>query len=116
MISELCYFSPDVNPPKEVEDKDDKKPEDWDEREKIPDPEATKPVDWDEDAPAKIPDPNAEMPDGWLEDEPLYVDDEDAERPEDWDDEMDGEWEPPKVGLVHRLRNFYTGYLFCMYL
>lgn len=90
-------MTPAVNPPKEIEDKDDKKPEDWDEREKIPDPDATKPDDWDEDAPAKIPDPDAEMPEGWLEDEPLYADDPDAERPEDWDEDMDGEWEPPKV-------------------
>ena len=51
----------------------------------------------DEDAPAQIPDSEAEMPDGWLEDEPQYVDDPDSERPEDWDDDMDGEWEPPKV-------------------
>jgi hypothetical protein len=27
-------FSPPVNPPKEIEDPNDKKPEDWDEREK----------------------------------------------------------------------------------
>nr|CAB3227491.1 calnexin [Phallusia mammillata] len=93
----LTDFSPPVNPPKEIEDKDDKKPEDWDEREKIADPEASKPDDWDEDAPAKTADPDAEMPDGWLEDEPLYVDDPDAAKPEDWDDEMDGEWEAPKV-------------------
>ena len=39
-------YRPPVNPPKEIDDKDDKKPEDWDEREKIPDPDATKPDDW----------------------------------------------------------------------
>jgi len=55
----------------------------------------------DEDAPAQIPDPDAEMPDGWLEDEPLYVDDPDAAKPEDWDDEMDGEWEAPKVNIAY---------------
>lgn len=54
-------FTPAVNPPKEIDDPHDKKPEDWDEREKIPDPDAEKPEDWDEDAPAKIPDPNAKV-------------------------------------------------------
>lgn len=33
-------FTPAVNPPAEIDDPSDKKPEDWDEREKIPDPEA----------------------------------------------------------------------------
>lgn len=37
---------PPVNPPKEIEDPNDKKPEDWDERAKIPDPNAVKPDDW----------------------------------------------------------------------
>lgn len=37
---------PSVNPAKEIDDPDDKKPQDWDEREKIPDPDATKPDDW----------------------------------------------------------------------
>ena len=54
-------FTPPVNPPKEIDDPDDKKPEDWDEREKIPDPDAEKPDDWDEDAPAKIADPDAKV-------------------------------------------------------
>ncbi|XP_077973418.1 calnexin-like isoform X2 [Styela clava] len=90
-------MTPAVNPPKEIEDKDDKKPEEWDERERIPDPEATKPDDWNEDAPAQIPDPDAEMPEGWLENEPQYADDPDAVKPEDWDNEMDGEWEAPKI-------------------
>lgn len=35
-------FNPPVNPPKEIDDPEDTKPEDWDEREKIPDPEAGK--------------------------------------------------------------------------
>lgn len=37
---------PPVNPPKEIDDPNDSKPEDWDERAKIPDPEAVKPEDW----------------------------------------------------------------------
>ena len=55
--------TPAVNPPKEIDDPNDKKPDDWDEREKIPDPDAEKPDDWDEDAPTKIPDPDAKV---WL--------------------------------------------------
>lgn len=35
-------FQPPVNPPREIDDPSDKKPEDWDERERIPDPEAKK--------------------------------------------------------------------------
>lgn len=37
---------PPVNPPKEIDDPKDSKPDDWDERAKIPDPDATKPDDW----------------------------------------------------------------------
>lgn len=37
---------PPVNPSKEIEDPTDKKPDDWDERLKIPDPNAVKPDDW----------------------------------------------------------------------
>ena len=33
-------FKPPVNPPKTIDDPKDSKPEDWDEREKIPDPDA----------------------------------------------------------------------------
>ncbi|PIO23348.1 hypothetical protein AB205_0054430, partial [Aquarana catesbeiana] len=93
----LNDVNPPVNPPNEIEDPDDQKPEDWDERPKIPDPDAVKPVDWDEDAPAKIPDENAVRPEGWLDDEPEYIPDPDAEKPEDWDEDMDGEWEAPQV-------------------
>ncbi|XP_052737908.1 calnexin isoform X2 [Bicyclus anynana] len=90
-------FTPPVNPPQEIEDPDDKKPSDWDEREKIVDPTATKPEDWDEDAPAQIFDQNAVKPDGWLDDEPEMIPDPEAKKPEDWDEEMDGEWEAPLV-------------------
>ncbi|XP_078087918.1 calnexin [Mustelus asterias] len=93
----LVDMTPPVNPPKEIEDPDDQKPEDWDERPKIADPDAMKPDDWDEDAPAKILDENAAKPEGWLDDEPEYISDPDAEKPEDWDEEMDGEWEAPQV-------------------
>ncbi|XP_044129194.1 calnexin-like [Bufo gargarizans] len=93
----LNDVNPTVNPPSEIEDPDDRKPEDWDERPKIPDPDAVKPDDWDEDAPSKIPDDNAVKPEGWLDDEPEYIGDPDAEKPEDWDEDMDGEWEAPQV-------------------
>lgn len=90
-------FTPAVNPPKEIDDPNDKKPEDWDEREKIPDSDAVKPDDWDEDAPAQIVDESAVMPEGWLENEPTHIPDPDGKKPEDWDSEMDGEWEPPLI-------------------
>ena len=59
-----------------MQDPEAKKPDDWDEREKIDDPDDSKPEDWDK--PEHIPDP-------------------DAKKPDDWDDEMDGEWEPPMI-------------------
>ncbi|XP_036748497.2 calnexin [Manis pentadactyla] len=93
----LNDMTPPVNPSREIEDPEDQKPEDWDERPKIPDPDAVKPDDWDEDAPAKIPDEEATKPEGWLDDEPEYVPDPDAEKPEDWDEDMDGEWEAPQI-------------------
>lgn len=42
----LSDMTPPVNPPREIEDPNDQKPEDWDERAKIPDPDAVKPDDW----------------------------------------------------------------------
>ncbi|XP_053734992.1 calnexin isoform X1 [Synchiropus splendidus] len=93
----LTDFSPPVNPPAEIEDPDDHKPDDWDERPKIQDPDAHKPEDWDEDAPAQILDEDAVKPDGWLDDEPEYIGDPDAVKPEDWDEDMDGEWEAPQI-------------------
>ncbi|XP_052078565.1 calnexin-like isoform X1 [Mytilus californianus] len=90
-------MSPPVNPPKEIDDPNDKKSDDWDEREKIPDPDAVKPEDWDESEPEYIIDESATKPDGWLEDEPELIPDPDAEKPEDWDEDMDGEWEPPQI-------------------
>ncbi|RHZ88016.1 hypothetical protein Glove_26g109 [Diversispora epigaea] len=63
--------------PREIEDPNAKKPEDWVELAEIPDPSDTKPLDW-VDGPSTIPDP-------------------DAKRSEDWDDEMDGDWEPPQI-------------------
>lgn len=35
-------MEPSINPPAEIDDPEDFKPADWDDKEKIPDPEATK--------------------------------------------------------------------------
>eukprot|EP00803_Ostreobium_quekettii_P003734 evm.model.scf_1433.3 EVM.evm.TU.scf_1433.3 scf_1433:22267-30745(+) len=88
-------FDPPFNPPKEIDDPEDKKPEDWVNNPKIDDPDAKKPDDWVEES--MIEDMDATKPEGWLDDEPETVDDPDAQQPEDWDTEEDGEWEPPKI-------------------
>jgi len=93
----LQDMSPPVNPDKEIDDPEDKKPADWVDEPKMPQPGATKPDDWDEDAPKEIEDAAAEKPSGWLDDAPLKVPDTTAEIPEDWDEEEDGEWEAPLV-------------------
>ncbi|KAJ3287264.1 Calreticulin-1 [Blyttiomyces sp. JEL0837] len=67
----------DLLPPKTIKDPDAKKPDDWVDNATIADPDDVKPADWD-DAPEFIVDP-------------------DASKPEDWDDEMDGDWEAPKI-------------------
>jgi calnexin len=90
-------FAPTVNPPKEIDDPDDKKPEDWVDEARIPDPDAKKPEDWDEDAPFEIPDDEATKPKDWLDDEPSMIPDPEAEKPEDWDDEEDGDWVAPQI-------------------
>merc|ERR1712187_1026173 len=64
----------EVLKPKEIDDPDDKKPDDWVDDSMIDDPEDKKPDDWVE--------------------EKRMVDSE-AKKPDDWDDEEDGEWEPP---------------------
>jgi len=93
----LENFNPSVNPPKEIDDPEDKKPSDWVDDAKISDPAAVKPDDWDEDAPYSIPDEEAIKPEGWLDDEPTVIADPDAEKPEEWDDEEDGDWIAPTV-------------------
>ncbi|XP_077293782.1 calnexin-like isoform X2 [Arctopsyche grandis] len=90
-------FTPSVNPPEEIDDPSDAKPNDWDDRERISDPTASKPDDWDESAPPQISDPKAVKPDGWLDDEPEMISDPTGEKPADWDMDMDGEWEAPLV-------------------
>ncbi|KAL2756368.1 hypothetical protein ACRALDRAFT_1019235, partial [Sodiomyces alcalophilus JCM 7366] len=90
-------FTPSVNPPEEIDDPNDTKPEDWVDDARIADPDAKKPEDWDEDAPLQIVDEDAEQPEDWLVDEPTTIPDPEAEKPEDWDDEEDGDWIPPTV-------------------
>jgi len=63
--------------PKQIDDPEDKKPEDWQDEEYIADPEDKKPEDWDS--------------------EPETVADAEATQPEDWDEDEDGKWEAPQV-------------------
>jgi calreticulin len=67
----------DMLKPKTIKDPSAKKPEDWDENEKIDDPAETKPEGWD-DIPKEIADPK-------------------ATKPEDWNTEDDGEWSAPMI-------------------
>ena len=54
----------DMIPPKEINDPDASKPDDWVDEEEIDDPEDEKPENWD-DEPETIADPDAEQPDDW---------------------------------------------------
>ncbi|KAF3092697.1 hypothetical protein TWF569_009441 [Orbilia oligospora] len=90
-------FEPPVQPPKEISDPDDKKPEDWVDQAMIPDEEASKPEDWDEDAPYEIIDEEAVKPEDWLDNEAKEVADPEAIKPEGWVDEEDGDWVPPTI-------------------
>jgi hypothetical protein len=47
-------FTPPVNPPTEIDDINDKKPDTWVDDPKIRDPDAKKPDDWDESQPFQI--------------------------------------------------------------
>ncbi|TPP66550.1 Calreticulin [Fasciola gigantica] len=60
---------------------------------KIADPSVSKPSDWVDEP--EMDDPNDKKPDDWVE--VKTIPDPQAKKPEDWDDEMDGEWEPPKI-------------------
>ncbi|ERS98008.1 hypothetical protein HMPREF1624_06181 [Sporothrix schenckii ATCC 58251] len=90
-------FTPAVNPPKEIDDAKDTKPEDWVDEARIADPEAKKPEDWDEDAPFEIIDEEATKPEDWLDEEPLTIPDPEAQKPADWEDDEDGDWLAPTV-------------------
>jgi len=60
----------------------------------INDPALSKPKDWVDET--HIDDPEDVKPEGYDEIQPEIVDPE-AAKPEDWDDELDGEWEAPRV-------------------
>jgi len=90
-------FEPSVQPPQEISDPDDTKPDDWVDEAMIPDADATKPDDWDEDAPSEIIDEEAVKPEDWLDQEPTVIPDPEAEKPEGWVDDEDGDWEAPTI-------------------
>jgi calreticulin len=66
-----------ILPAKQINDPSQSKPSDWVDERMIDDPEDHKPEGWDA-IPAEITDPEATKPD-------------------DWDDDLDGEWEAPKI-------------------
>jgi len=90
-------FKPPINPPKEIDDPEDSKPEDWVDEPKMDEPGAAKPDDWDEEAPRQIDDPKASKPETWLDDAPDMIADPTAEMPSDWDEDEDGAWEAPLI-------------------
>lgn len=54
-------FTPSVNPPKEIDDLNDTKPDTWVDDPKIRDPKAEKPADWDESQPFQILDEDVRL-------------------------------------------------------
>jgi calreticulin len=60
----------------------------------IPDPSISKPEDWVDET--QIDDPEDVKPEGY-DAIRAEIDDPEAAKPADWDDELDGEWEAPKV-------------------
>jgi len=88
-------FEPPINPPEEIPDPEDKKPDDWVGLKLIDDPNAVKPDDWVDEA--LIEDMDVQKPEGWLDDVPNMIPDESAIKPEEWDDGEDGEWSPPSI-------------------
>merc|ERR1712060_241085 len=104
-------FEPPFQPEKEIEDPDDKKPEDWVDDEKMDDPEASKPECWHDDEPDEVADPDAEIPDGWDEEDdgkfeaplvtnPLCTEEcgcGEWEHPEISNPDYKGKWRAPKI-------------------
>ncbi|KAF1745088.1 LOW QUALITY PROTEIN: hypothetical protein MXB_4260 [Myxobolus squamalis] len=91
-------FTPPTNPPKNILDPYDLKPEDWEELEMIVDPKAIKPDEMfgfqqlrGQNQPPFIPDPKAKIPADWLEEENINILNPKVNKP---DEETDGEWEP----------------------
>ena len=105
----LNDLNPPINPPKKIVDPNDKRPENWDVREKIPDNSVGKPDYWDESQPRQILDVNAKKPTDWLENEQYMIPDPEADKPNDWNSEADGEWVPPKIENPKCDTNFGCG-------
>ncbi|RKP38104.1 Calreticulin family-domain-containing protein, partial [Dimargaris cristalligena] len=93
----LTDMDPPINPPAEIDDPNDRMPDDWVLESQIPDPKATKPADWDENAPKRIPNVKAEKPADWLDNEPLEIPDPEDVMPEEWDEDEDGDYEPRMI-------------------
>lgn len=94
----LTDFEPPFLQPREIDDPDDVRPDDWEDSPVMDDPEAVMPIDWNEEEPEFIVDPDrAEPPSDWLEDEPLEIPDVSVKKPKHWLDEDYGEWEPPMI-------------------
>lgn len=94
LVTDLDLFSPTMNPPKIVEDPNDRKPDDWDDRKHIPDPNVEPPEDYEKlHAHPVIPDPDAVMPDEWDESAPRYIPDPNAVKPDD----APQNWQPPMI-------------------
>lgn len=92
----LIDFIPSVNPPKEIDDPNDKKPKDFNDQEMIFDKSVKKPADWEQ--PEFIPNPaKLNPPSGWLLNEPDRIPDPQAKKPADWDEEFFGKWEAPLI-------------------
>jgi len=71
-------------------------PDNWDilAPKKINDPSQSKPADWVDER--MVDDVNDKKPEGY-DDIAAEITDPEAKKPEDWDDDLDGEWEAPKV-------------------
>lgn len=94
LVTDLDLFSPTMNPPKIVEDPNDRKPDDWDDRKHIPDPNVEPPEDYEKlHAHPVIPDPDAVTPDEWDESAPRYIPDPNAVKPDD----APQNWQPPMI-------------------
>ncbi|OHS94109.1 Calnexin 1 [Tritrichomonas foetus] len=94
----LNDFEPPINPPHQIDDTNDKKPEDWVDEEFIVDENAKKPKDWDENEPEFIQDPEKlEPPQGWLLNEEKMIPNPKSTKPEEWDENLYGKWEPEMI-------------------
>ena len=82
----LKDMEPPFNPPAEIDDPNDKKPNDWVDEAKISDPTASKPNDWDENEPQMVDDPKDKKPHDWLDDGPFEIPDPTVSKPDDCDD------------------------------